>query len=315
MSRPLVSAVITAFNSERFLRECLDGVLAQDYPELEVIVADNASKDGTREIVRSYGSRIRLLDLGHSDLPGVTRNEGIRAATGTYVALLDADDAWYPEKVARQVEFMEAHPGIPLSHTYVHVIDEQSKVLGVRHEGAIPSTGSCIRPLLRHCFISTSAAMVRRTAVVDEGLWFPADPRTDRTGEDHLFFLLLARKHPVGFIGRVLAKYRRYPTSISSRFGWRIVPENMVLHENVLTHPRYWRGAVPRSEPLAAFAEACLANSMYWRDRRRFGRAAYFALRALRRDPANGYAWVELAKACLKSLARRGAAPRLQSAP
>jgi glycosyltransferase involved in cell wall biosynthesis len=305
MTSPLASAVVTTFNSERFLRECLDGIVAQTCPDLEIVIADNASTDRTREIARGYGARVRLLELGHSDLPGVTRNEGIRAAQGKYVALLDADDAWYPEKIARQVEFMEAHPDTPLCHTYVHIVDEQSKVLGVRHEGAIPPTGPCIRPLLRHCFISTSAAMVRRSAVVDEGLWFPADPRSDRTGEDHLFFLLFACRHPVGFIPEVLARYRRYPTSISSRFGWRIVPENMVLHENVLMHARYWEGAVPRSEPLAAFAEACLTNSVYWRDRREFGRAAYFALRALRRDPANGRVWIELLKATLKPFARK----------
>lgn len=305
MIRPLVSVVVTTFNSERFLREGLDSVFAQAYPAIEVIVVDGASADGTLEILGGYSDRLRVLSSSGPCLPGVTRNMGIEAATGEYIAFLDSDDAWYPGKVEAQVEFMALHPDIPLCHTYVHIIDEHSAVLQVRHEGAMPPTGDGLRPLLRHCFITLSSVMVRREVVMREGIRFPTDPAWDWTGEEHLFFLRIARAHPLGFLDRVLAQYRRHGGGISSRIGWKIVPENIVIHENVLVHPGYWEGVVPRGEPLAAFVDACLSNSIYWRDRREPGRAAYFALRALRRDPANARAWMDLAKALLKPLVRK----------
>jgi len=296
MTGPMVSVIVTTFNSARFLRECLDSVFAQTLGDYEVIVVDNCSTDGTHAIVESYGTRVRWLSSERDVLPGVTRNIGMRAATGRYIAFLDSDDAWYSNKLAEQVAFMEANPNVAMCHSYVHVMDERSVVQMVRHEESIPPTGPCFQALLKHCFVSTSSVMVRRSVVLDEKLFFPSDPKTDRTGEDYLFFLLIARRHNIGLVDQVLAKYRWYGTSITSRFGWRIVPENTIVHETILTNPVYWAGIVPRRQPLEVFVNACLGNAYYWRMRRRTGYALHFNLRALRRDPCCGRAWAGLVK-------------------
>jgi GT2 family glycosyltransferase len=116
MSHPLVSVIIPVYNCERFVAEALRSVLAQDYPNLEVIVVDDGSTDATVSIVESLGPRIRLLrqrNLG----PAAARNRAVQASAGEYLAFLDGDDAWLPGKVSAQVEFAQAHPEYPIVFT------------------------------------------------------------------------------------------------------------------------------------------------------------------------------------------------------
>jgi teichuronic acid biosynthesis glycosyltransferase TuaG len=302
MSKPLISVVTGTFNQERYLPEALDSVFAQTYPHYEVIVVDDASTDRTVEIVQRYGKKIRLFRrTQNSGVCQITRNEGIHQAQGEYVAFLDHDDAWYPEKLEKQVAFMEANREILFSHTYCDVMDENSRVTGVRHEANLPATGPCFSALLRHCFITISTVMVRRRLFEDIGLF-----NEDRAllSEDYEFFLRVAKRFPVGLLPDVLSRYRKSRAGITSR-NWRYQPEAVPFYERVLRTPALWEGAAPRSEVVGVLVSACLENGVYWRDHREPGRAAYFALRALRRDPANTRAWTDLAKGLLKPLVRR----------
>jgi glycosyltransferase involved in cell wall biosynthesis len=103
MSRPLsVSCVIPVFNGERFLAEAVESVVAQEHPDLEIIVVDDGSTDGTRAVAERFGSRVKYLHQANSG-PASARNHGIRAASGEFVALLDSDDLWHPQKLAVQL--------------------------------------------------------------------------------------------------------------------------------------------------------------------------------------------------------------------
>ena len=104
-----ISVVIPAYNHGRFLREAIDSVLAQTYAPLEIIVVDDGSTDDTEQIVRSYGDRVRYIRQQNAGV-GAARNNGIANARGEYVAFLDSDDLWLPEKLAVQVEYMRRHP-------------------------------------------------------------------------------------------------------------------------------------------------------------------------------------------------------------
>jgi glycosyltransferase involved in cell wall biosynthesis len=92
---------VPVYNGERFLAEALDSILAQSYRPLEVIVVDDGSTDGTRDVATSYGSRIAYLSQPNAGSAGA-KNSGIRAASGELVAFLDADDVWLPDKLLRQ---------------------------------------------------------------------------------------------------------------------------------------------------------------------------------------------------------------------
>lgn len=102
MSNPLVSVVIPAFNRAHTLQRSIDSVLNQTYRCVEVIIVDDGSTDGTQEVLRSYGGKIRWLFQRNSG-PSSARNSGIREAKGEYVAFLDSDDAWAPTKIERQI--------------------------------------------------------------------------------------------------------------------------------------------------------------------------------------------------------------------
>jgi glycosyltransferase involved in cell wall biosynthesis len=105
MASPLISVVIPAYNREHCVRQAVDSVLAQNFGDLELIVVDDGSTDGTVEILKSYGDKIRLICQKNAGA-GAARNTAIRAARGKYIAFLDSDDRWLPEKLEVQMNFI-----------------------------------------------------------------------------------------------------------------------------------------------------------------------------------------------------------------
>jgi glycosyltransferase involved in cell wall biosynthesis len=293
MSNPLVSVCIGAYNRIDYIRECVDSALGQTWPNKEIVVVDDASTDGTREILQSYGSAIRLiLRDTNSGICPITRNQAVQAAQGVYVALLDSDDKWYPEKLAKQVAFMEKHPDIPLCHTLCDVIDAASRPVGVRHgAGVVPPTGMIFEPLLEHCWVTMSTVMVRRR-LFDEVGWFCEDEETGIIGEDIDFFLRVARRHPIGLIEEVLGGYRKSPVGVS-RNKWKATPESQSFNEILIRKRSLWEGVVPRRRVVAAHSRTCIANAQYWRDCGHPRRALYFCWRGLLHNPTNLHLWVE----------------------
>lgn len=292
MKDKLVSVCIGAYNQKNFIRECVDSALAQTWPHKEVVVVDDASTDGTREILQSYGDAIRLLlrDTNSGICP-ITRNQAAAAARGDYVAFLDSDDVWVPEKLAKQVVFMEAHPDVPLCHTLCNVIDERSRVVGIRHgAGVVPETGMIFERLLEHCWVTISTVMVRKS-LFDEVGWFNPNAPYGYLGEDHEFFLRVARRHPIGLVPEVLAGFRKAGQGITAK-NWQANPEPVPLYYALLKRKDIWEGVVSRSRMIRAHSQACLANAAHWRAKGG-GRSAYFCWRGLRHDLGNVELWSE----------------------
>jgi glycosyltransferase involved in cell wall biosynthesis len=109
----LISCIIAVYNGERFIKEALDSILEQSYPSLEVIVVDDGSTDKTRDLVTGYGARVVYVWQENSG-PGAARNRGLDSATGEFVAFLDADDLWHPEKLMIQMSRFEERPELEL---------------------------------------------------------------------------------------------------------------------------------------------------------------------------------------------------------
>lgn len=130
MSGPLVSVVIPCFNRAHMLRGTIDSVLEQDWPQVECIVVDAASKDGTVEILRSYGDRIRWVsepDRGHAD----AINKGWKMSRGEILAWLNADDRWAGPHTARTaVEFLRDHPDVDVVYGDIRWIDRDGNPMG-----------------------------------------------------------------------------------------------------------------------------------------------------------------------------------------
>jgi len=136
---PLVSVIMPAYNCADFIGTTLDSVIAQTYKNWEVIVVDDCSTDHTEEVVRSYlelHPRIRYCRLEKNSGPAVARNKAVNMAEGQYLAFLDSDDVWFPEKLEKQIRFMD-EKGYTFTCTGYNKIDEQGKSLG-RVIGARP---------------------------------------------------------------------------------------------------------------------------------------------------------------------------------
>lgn len=121
---PLVSVVVPTFNRAHVIGESLDSILSQTYPNLEVIVVDDGSTDETAEVLEAYGDRItavRQENRGHAS----ARNTGLLKSTGEFVAWLDSDDLWEPDKTSLQVAFMVEHPDYVLVASDFSAFDDQ----------------------------------------------------------------------------------------------------------------------------------------------------------------------------------------------
>ncbi len=117
MTSPLISCIVPVFNGERYLGEALDSIFAQTYRPLKVLVVDDGSTDGTPNLVMRYGDRVRSLFQPNAG-QAAARNRGLQAAQGEFVAFLDQDDLWHPEKLDRQMARFEARPELDLCVTH-----------------------------------------------------------------------------------------------------------------------------------------------------------------------------------------------------
>lgn len=116
MPSPRVSCILPVFNAERFVAAAVESVLAQTHRPFEVIAVDDGSTDGSRAVLDTFGDRVVRVDQPNAG-EAAARNAGFRAATGHFVAFLDADDLWAPDKIATQLDRLRAEPAIDLSFT------------------------------------------------------------------------------------------------------------------------------------------------------------------------------------------------------
>ena len=133
LTMPAVSVIIPVFNGERFIKEAIESVLAQTYQDFELIVVDDGSTDGTSRIVQNY-PKVQYLYQSRDQVQGgqcSARNRGIHAAGGRYIAFLDCDDSWYPEKLAHQVPVLDRHPEIGVVYSDQERINGQGKTLKI----------------------------------------------------------------------------------------------------------------------------------------------------------------------------------------
>jgi glycosyltransferase involved in cell wall biosynthesis len=195
---PRVSVVIPTFNYAAFLPRALDSVLAQSYVDYEIIVVDDGSTDETPQVASRYDHAIRYV---HKQNGGVSsaRNLGIELARGDLIAFLDADDEWQPQKLARQVAFMDADATIGMSYTDMsHWVDGVEVNHSYLHERAYRhvSSGKIFDHLLQECFIFVPTVMVRRECLGKAGVFDPALSNS----EDHDLWLRIARLFEIGFL-------------------------------------------------------------------------------------------------------------------
>ena len=122
---PTVSVLIPSYNHEKFVRECIQSVLNQTFQDFEIIITDDGSTDHTTDVIESFDDpRIKLFKFHKNQGATVAANNCIRHATGKYIAMLSSDDAWYPQKLAVQVKYLDTHPKVAVVFGKVDWINE-----------------------------------------------------------------------------------------------------------------------------------------------------------------------------------------------
>ena len=210
---PLVSTVIPTFNRLADVVIAVRTALAQTYPSQEVIVVDDGSTDGTRDRLEAeYGQRLTILRTERLGVSGA-RNHGMAAARGDYLALLDSDDEWLPEKLDAQVRFLEARPDYGMVVTDVVQMDRERQAYGLlRRREAIPEDGEVLKYVLRQPALAPSSALIRRRVLDDVGPFDTSLP----TAEDLDFHLRVAARWRIGVIAEPLTRAMRGHDGLSS---------------------------------------------------------------------------------------------------
>jgi glycosyltransferase involved in cell wall biosynthesis len=232
-SQPDVSVVIPTYNRSASLRRALGSVYAQTLSPDEVIVVDDGSTDDTPAWVESDYSGVKYLRQPHSGV-SAARNRGIAAATGEWIAFLDSDDEWQPEKLERQMAALSEEPEYHLCHTNEVWIRRGRRVNeGKRHE---KSGGWIFQRCLQLCVVSPSAVVVRRALLEKLGGFDESFP----VCEDYDLWLRLCSRHPVLFLGEALTvKYGGHGDQLSRRYWgmdrFRVRAIENILAENVLS--------------------------------------------------------------------------------
>jgi len=225
--KPLVSVIIPCYNNGKYIEECVNSVLAQTYPNFEIIIINDASTDDSAEKIQKLKEKnpekIQVITNNKNLERSVSRNKGIASAKGEFICILDGDDRWYPNKLATQVRAMQDDPKLAFCGTGRDFLDQDSKAktsnLYIARSGEV-----FLHLLARRCSIVASSVMLRRSIVEKVGGF-----KTNRIPAEDFDYWVRA-----SFLGRYkhipekLVSYRRHDAQSTS-------PNNLNVTKSIQT--------------------------------------------------------------------------------
>jgi glycosyltransferase involved in cell wall biosynthesis len=254
-STPCISVIIPTYNRCWILKEAIDSVLSQEYTDFEIIVVDDGSNDATAALLSAYGDQITTIYQGNSGV-SAARNAGILMAKGKYVAFLDSDDMWLPEKLSCQVDFFQSHAEAVICQTDEIWIRNGVRV-NPKNRHKKPS-GMIFEPSLQLCLVSPSAVMIKKSLFDAVGLFNEAFPAC----EDYDLWLRIGLYYPIYLIERhMVVKRGGHDDQLSRNPGldrYRIQSIVKILENHQLT-PAYHQAAVDvLKEKCRIYAAGCI---------------------------------------------------------
>lgn len=211
---PKVSVILTCFNHLEFLPQAVQSILNQTFQDLEIVAIDDGSTDGTREWLKDRAREINVI-LNEANIGTYgSLNRAIEASSGEFIAILNDDDYWAPEKLERQLAAMEPNSAVGLCHVGGQFVDDRGQVLSgspLGFEYPKTSSGMILWELIYHNKIIPSSAMLRRSALEQTGLF---DASFFGCGDWQLF-LRLAELFEIVYVDEPLLYYRVHPGNAS----------------------------------------------------------------------------------------------------
>lgn len=278
----MISVVIPSYNCANYLAYAIESALSQSYVQTEIIVVDDGSTDNTKEVVRKYNGRIKYIHQDNKGLPGA-RNRGITEASGQFIAFLDADDRWRPNKLKYQVQVMETLPAVNIVFSDFSIFDEQGhkeesyfykafpffiesrytindifnrnyKILkDETGEEIVVYYGQIAKYLFRGNFILPSSVVIRKSAIDRVGGF----DENYKVAEETEFFLRFCTLNDAAFVDHPMVDYlvkRKGNLTGSSNTELLIKNAINVQLKYISAHPEFYKENQP-------FIDAAVAKS------------------------------------------------------
>ncbi|MDI1254752.1 MAG: glycosyltransferase family 2 protein [Flavobacterium sp.] len=225
MKAPLVSVITPAFNSEKFIAETIRSVQNQTFPDWELLIVDDCSSDKTVAIVAAFAEndpRIQLIQLQKNSGTGIARNTAVAKASGKYIAFLDADDLWKPEKLEKQIGFIKTHR-LPFTFSFYDVMDEAGIPLNATIEAPWKLT-------YKQLFFCNYVGNL--TAIYDTEFLGKVNINAARKRQDWMLWLTILKRIKIAQpVRESLAIYRIRKNSISAS-KWDLIQYNFAIYRN-----------------------------------------------------------------------------------
>lgn len=224
MNHPRVSVVMATHNGAQYIAEAIQSVLNQTFSDFELIVIDDGSTDNTSEIVSQFlfDNRIKYFYQKNKGT-SAARNKGIEEAKGIYIAFIDQDDIYFPEKIYKTYQYLEKNAVYGMVYTNMHLIDSQGQfICEWLTKMKFYGEGDIYLNLLSECFFGPIAILVRKSVLFDAGL-FNEDVKCV---EDIDLWLRIARISKIGLIREPLVKWRQHDNNFSKNL--RVAVPNLI---------------------------------------------------------------------------------------
>lgn len=299
---PRVSVVIPVYNGARYFAHTIESVLAQTYSAKEIVVVDDGSLDSSQEVVARYlhHSNVRLITQKNAGV-AAARNTGIRNTAGEYIALVDQDDIWLPDKLALQVGYLDEHPEVALVHSNIHFIDGVGeRIPDPEWAWVAPTYGQVLPELIQWNRICTCTVLLRKSVLEQAGLFRQELAPSD----DWDLWLRIAARHLIGFVDTVTACYRVHQENESRNLLKMQEAEIRVVETFVREYPGAVGEAISRAKLCSLYSEAA---HLLERSGRHTEARGYW-LRAMRKNPVASKPYVSLIWGALPVRQRRALA-------
>jgi len=239
-----VSIIIPVYNSEKYIKECLDSIINQTYKNLEIIIVNDVSTDNSINIIKQFkDKRIKIVNLNYNSGVAIARNRGIEEATGDYICFIDSDDYWDLTKIEKQVNFIEKNNYSFIYSDYAYLKDNKQHIVHVPHS-------ITYKQALKNTTIFTSTVMFNMKHLTKEDIYMP----NIRKGQDTATWWKVLKKGITAYaINEVLAIYRISGKSLSSnkfkalKRTWNIYKrENLNIFKRTYYFLFYVKNAIKR---------------------------------------------------------------------
>jgi glycosyltransferase involved in cell wall biosynthesis len=252
--KPQVSVIIPTYNRAWVIKEAIDSVLAQDYAEFELIVVDDGSTDQTSDVLDTFGNVIKVFSQKNKGV-SAARNRGIAEASGNFIAFLDSDDLWHPQKLSSQIDFFNQTPDALICQTEEVWIRNGLRV-NPKKRHKKPS-GMIFKPSLKLCLVSPSAVMIRRHLFDRVGGFDETLPAC----EDYDLWLRISCRFPIYLIDTpLIIKRGGHDDQLSKGAGldkFRIKAIEKIIKSGLLSEDQHRAAVKTLKKKCAIYAAGC----------------------------------------------------------